>query len=138
MEKIQWSPSFSVGVELLDQQHKQIINMINSLITTSESNIESEVVSDTLDRMTKYATKHFKTEESLLKQHEYPHLAKHRKEHKEYQKQLVDLCQKVMTHESGVSTELLQYLMNWWTQHILETDMQYRKFFMDKGRSEAD
>ena len=59
MEKIAWSESFSVGVRVLDAQYKQIVIMVNTLIEMNEAKVDSEIISDTLTKMTKYAIDHF-------------------------------------------------------------------------------
>ncbi|MCX6055231.1 MAG: hypothetical protein NTZ74_10025 [Chloroflexi bacterium] len=41
MEKINWNPSFSVGVKLIDEQHKQIVDMTNLLISDPETTVRS-------------------------------------------------------------------------------------------------
>ena len=60
MEKIAWDESFSVGVRVLDAQHKQIVIMVNTLIEMNEAKVNSEIISDTLTKMTKYASDHLK------------------------------------------------------------------------------
>jgi hemerythrin-like metal-binding protein len=77
MEPVQWSEKFSVGVRELDQQHQQLIKMLNRLISIQgTTNTHSETVSDTLMAMTRYAQVHFKAEESLMEANGYPGLEK--------------------------------------------------------------
>ncbi len=133
MDKIDWNPSFSVGVALLDEQHKQIISMINLLFSDSEATVRSETISELLTRMTKYANDHFKTEEGLLEKNGYPQLFAHKEVHKTYRLKVLALCQETMDHKASVPEGLLQYLMEWWVNHILKTDMKYRSFFMERG-----
>ena len=76
MEPVQWSEKFSVGVRALDQQHQQLIKLLNLLIATQGTiNTRSETISDTLMAMTRYAQAHFKAEESLMEAYDYPGLA---------------------------------------------------------------
>ncbi|MHC4222495.1 MAG: bacteriohemerythrin [Planctomycetota bacterium] len=133
MEKIEWDPSFSVGVKLLDTQHKQIIEMVNRLISDADTTVRSETVSELLTRLTKYANEHFQTEERLLREHGYPDLARHEERHKAFRKQVVDLCQDAMAHVDSVPEELLRFLKDWWTEHILKSDLECRSFFEERG-----
>ena len=66
MEKIMWDETFSVGVRDLDAQHKQIIILVNTLIEMSDAKVDSEIISDTLTKMTQYAIDHFKKEEQYM------------------------------------------------------------------------
>lgn len=83
MGKLVWEDSFSVGVALLDEQHRRVIEMINSL---AEARLEREVLSETLVKMLDYAREHFEAEEHLLAQHGYPDLALQRSEHLAFRK----------------------------------------------------
>ncbi|NIA15135.1 MAG: bacteriohemerythrin [Nitrospiraceae bacterium] len=133
MEEIVWKPSYSVGVPSLDEQHKQLVSMLNLLLSHSEATVRSEAISELLTRMTKYALNHFKTEEELMEKYAYPELSVHKQEHKTYRLKVAALCQETMDHKALVPEELRQYLMGWWINHILKTDMKYRSFFMERG-----
>ena len=83
--------------------------------------------------MINYAVEHFKIEENLLKQHGYPDFLAHKQEHIEYLQKVSCLCEKEALYKSTVPDELLDYLIDWWTNHILNTDMKYKSFFAEKG-----
>ncbi|MCX6055232.1 MAG: hypothetical protein NTZ74_10030 [Chloroflexi bacterium] len=86
-----------------------------------------------MDKLTKYATIHFRAEELLLEEYGYPNLAFQKKEHKAYRIKVVSLCQATFIHEDSVPAELLMFLRDWWVKHILETDMKYRSFLTERG-----
>ena len=114
MEPIQWSEKFSVGVKELDEQHHQLVKMLNRLISTREStDTHSETISDVLQEMTQYAQKHFKTEESLLKQYGYPGLEQQKEEHHAYRLKTVDFSDATMLSIEAVPEKLLAYLFDW-------------------------
>jgi hemerythrin-like metal-binding protein len=134
METIQWSDKYSVGVEDLDEQHRQIIGMLNRLVSLPETgDTRSETVSEILTTMTHYALEHFKTEERLLKEYDYPNFEEHRREHVDYRKKAIDFSMATSLGVEAVPQILLSYLMEWWTHHILEEDMKYKPFFAKKG-----
>ena len=133
MEKIRWDQSFSVGVAKLDEQHRHIIDMINLLIENVEPDIRSEPISETLTRMTKYAEEHFETEEQLLAQHAYPELLSHKEEHAVFCKKTAAFCLDTMRYKTSVPEEILLYLNDWWTNHILTIDMRYSSFFKERN-----
>jgi hemerythrin len=133
VERIDWDSSFSVGVKLLDEQHKRIVNMMNRLISDREATVRSEAISELLDGLTKYATDHFRAEEQLLEEHGYPGLAHQKEEHRAYRIKVVTLCQATISHEDSVPAGLLKFMCDWWVNHILETDMEYRSFLTERG-----
>jgi hemerythrin len=134
MEPIQWSEKFSVGVKELDEQHQQIVKMLNRLISAREHiDTHSEEISDILQEMTRYAQKHFKTEEKLLEAYDYPDLEKQREEHRSYRLKTLDFSTATMIGVNAVPEILIAYLFDWWNHHILDDDMKYKPFFKEKG-----
>ena len=133
MEKITWDESLSVGVRVLDAQHKQIVMLVNTLIEMSDTKVDSEIISDTLTKMTKYASDHFEREEQYMIEYGYPEYSIQKKQHQEFKRKTVDFCMETMAHKVTVPTEIFSYLKLWWTNHILQEDMKYKKFFNERG-----
>ncbi len=127
--KFSWSANYSVGNEVLDRQHKQILDLcvqIRELKPTDGS--YSERLHDILNEMSVYAINHFKTEEALLGQVGYPQMGEQKQEHFDYQEGLTNLLMESMT---GVpdKEKLRVFLEDWWIDHILLSDMKYKSYF---------
>jgi hemerythrin-like metal-binding protein/putative nucleotidyltransferase with HDIG domain len=134
MEPIQWSEKFSVGVIELDQQHQQLIKLLNRMISAHGTiSTHSETISDILTEMTRYAQTHFKTEEMLMEAYSYPGLEEQKMQHRDFRKKTVDFCTATTQGFEQIPEALLEYLVDWLVHHILEVDMAYRSFFKDKG-----
>jgi hemerythrin len=133
MEKIIWTPELSVGVDVFDEQHKQVVLMINRLIDAQEAETNSQTVSDLLDKMTRYAGEHLKAEEKMMAAHGYPLFEPHRAQHMAYIKKTVAFCTATQLGVDAIPKGLLAYLHDWWEQHILHTDRAYMAFFNDIG-----
>jgi hemerythrin-like metal-binding protein len=133
MVKINWSPEYSVGVGMLDEQHKRLVLMLNRMIDTREAATGSQVVSEMISRMTAYAQEHFKFEEDLLTKIGFPRLDQHIQSHNKFRKKIVDLCMAVPLGVSSVPQVMLNFHVQWWQNHILQEDMQYRSFFEEQG-----
>lgn len=131
MEQIAWTEDFSVGVVIIDEQHKQLIALVNRLIAKPQTTTKSEAISDLLSDMTNYAIEHFATEEELLRQHNYPHLEEHVAQHRAFRKQIVDFCMATMSNVATVPETMLHYLRDWFVEHILKSDMAYKPFFRE-------
>jgi hemerythrin len=134
METVTWSENFSVGVRELDQQHQQLIKLLNRLISAQGTiSTHSETISDILMEMTRYAQTHFKAEERLMKAYGYPGLEEQKKQHRNFRRKTVDFSTATTLGIDQIPEALLEYLADWLTHHILEDDMAYRSFFKDKG-----
>lgn len=130
---IQWSDDYSVGVSILDEQHKSIIRMVNKIHAYITSGASSEEISEILNQMTQYAMNHFRTEEDYMKLFEYPEFELHRKEHMEYWKKTALFANEAMSGNKEVLGDILSFLIDWWMDHILRTDLRYKEFFQEKG-----
>ena len=133
MNNITWSEEYSVGVEELDRQHKKIIEVINELNQNTDLNSRSEKLHNLLGRIIIYAQKHLDYEEKLLKENNYPDLENHLQKHDNYKLQVSDFAVEILEYREGLSTQLIEYLNEWWINHILKEDMQYKPFFEEKG-----
>jgi len=133
MEKIIWDESFSVGVRDLDKQHQQIVILVNTLIEMNDTEVASEIISDTLTKMTQYAIDHFQKEEQYMLDYDYPEYSSQKRQHQEFKRKTVDFCMETLVHKATIPTEIFAYLKLWWINHILKEDMKYKKFFNERG-----
>ncbi len=133
METVIWSEKFSVGVRELDQQHQQLLQLLNCLISTQGTiSVHPEMISEVLMEMTRYAQMHFKTEEKLMEMYGYPGLKKQKIQHRNFRKKIVGFSTATNLGVDQIPEDLLTYLVDWLTHHILEDDMAYRSFFKEK------
>jgi len=133
MEKIIWDENFSVGVRMIDEQHKELFNMINVLIEKKDTTVDSEAISDILMKMTKYTQYHFQTEEQYMIEYGYPDYSSHKEQHKAFRKKTVAFCMETIEKKTTIPEEILAYLKDWLSNHILISDMSYKTFFNEKG-----
>ncbi len=124
-QPIEWNSSFSVGVETMDRHHQQLAQLINQLAEHTAENRNSEVVTDILDALVRYAEYHFRAEEELLAKANYRELESHRQEHLQFCEIISETCYDAAHGIVGVR-ELFSYLTRWWRNHILHEDMKYK------------
>jgi hemerythrin len=133
MEIIRWDKTFSVNVSRFDEEHKNIILVINRLNAAMQTNDECEKVSDALNEMTLYARTHFKAEEDYMKRFGYPEYELHKEKHREFSRTTVGFCKSVMNGNYNIAYDLLEYLNQWLANHIQRTDKKYTECFNNNG-----
>jgi hemerythrin len=133
MALIQWTQEYSVGIEQFDDQHKRIFALINKLHDAITQGKGFEALRDVLDDLTDYTKTHFIDEETLMMKYRYPYLSAHRQEHKKLAAQVVKLQGWRKQSDTLLSPVVLEFLMNWLSNHILKTDMRYKSFLNDQG-----
>jgi len=132
MKKIVWdSGRFSVGHVELDNQHQQLVEIINSCIELSRLPDHSSVsMMKCLIKMNNYAQLHFRCEEKILREMGYPLVNDHLELHAEYARKMETLLQSA--DQDDLREKIYEFLMQWFDQHILKEDMKYKPHMMDK------
>ncbi len=128
MEKTIWDENCSIGVQKFDEQHKQIIEMISTLIEKKNEEVASETIWDILKKMAEYADNHFRDEELYMKEVNYPEYSEHMKLHNEFSRETSHFCKVTMENKMPIKEELeemVEYLKKWWTNHITAEDKKY-------------
>ncbi len=133
MDLIEWDESLSVHVTEIDQQHKELVRVLNHLADAIQAKKGNETLKRTLEVLINYAEHHFKTEEKYFAQFNYPDADSHKEEHLTFALKILDYQDKLYNVDSSLSTEVLIFLWDWLKQHIKETDKKYSQFFNDKG-----
>ena len=135
MANIEWDNSLAVGVELIDDQHKQLLEKLNDISKAIEADRGVEKIGNTLDFMLEYTDFHFSTEEKLMEELDYPDMKSHKALHREFVTTLKDMIKDFLedgpTRELATATNTL--LLNWLIKHIKEIDHRFGEFLNEKG-----
>jgi diguanylate cyclase (GGDEF)-like protein/hemerythrin-like metal-binding protein/PAS domain S-box-containing protein len=122
---LQWQASWECGNNLMDEQHRSLLNMGNDLVESSLNGSEFEVLNQKLDKLINHILKHFQDEENLLAQVEFPDFEKHVYEHKDLVDKALKLKAKFREDEIKPS-EAFEFIVNdIITEHLLKEDIQY-------------
>ncbi len=136
MAHFTWDDSFSVGIEQLDKQHKNIVRGINALSDSMEEGTKTKKTLFKLFRALKaYTDVHFSFEEDLLKKSHYPELDAHLHEHQQFIQNLETLQNAFESDFEKVNIEIkmMDFLKDWLINHIMMMDKKYTKHLQKKG-----
>jgi len=133
MPLITWSAQLSVGIESIDEQHKKLINMINALNDAIANGSSKDIMQKIFDGLAVYTEKHFGYEERLFAQYGYEETAAHKAEHEALLNQVVELKKKMESGDFMIGIEVMAFLKEWLTNHIMRTDKAYSEFLVEKG-----
>ena len=89
--RAEFDESLVTGNEMIDTQHKELIDKINKLLDSCETSKEKVVAVKTLDYLADYTEFHFGEEEKLQESINYPAIAEHKKEHDKLRAVVKDL-----------------------------------------------
>jgi len=126
---VTWNDSYSVGLELIDNQHKKLVKMVNTLFSYCELGDGNADIAylDIINRAMVYAKTHFSDEEKYMRLAGYPKLEKHIKEHKSF---VAKIVKSVKLFETGKETpiNLAKFLKKWLLKHIAVSDKKYAPY----------
>jgi hemerythrin len=129
-----WSERFSVGVAIFDDEHKKLIAIINQLydaLNQGIGNVELKRISDSL---VEYTLMHFRHEEMYFDDWAYPDAAGHIALHGKLREQVFNYRRQIEEKEGKeLGLEMMDFLRQWLSDHILVEDRKYGKFLLEKG-----
>ena len=135
MGRIEWENSLSVGIGLIDKQHRMLIKHLNDMARAVESLRGPTEIAKTLDFLVDYTNFHFATEEEHMAASSYPHIEEHKAKHREFKTTLEhlgeDFEEEGATPALAASIETL--LFNWLVSHIRADDVRFGVFLTSRG-----
>jgi len=127
MKKIMWQDSLSVGIEVIDSQHKQWIEYFNNTAQAFASQQNRTQISKTLGFLIDYTETHFSTEEKYMTDSAYAGLQEHKAKHDDLRSTLAGLVKDF--EDEGITARLAgavdSFLGHWLIAHIQEVDMKF-------------
>jgi methyl-accepting chemotaxis protein len=128
---IVWDDSIATGIELIDDQHKELIALINRLNGAMQQGKGKAVLGDILDEVGRYATFHFGQEEALFDKYGYPEVEDHKAVHRDLLGQAGDFIERFQSGQIGMSHDLFFFLKDWLVNHIKGVDTRYVPFLKE-------
>ena len=125
-DSVVWNDSYSVGFEVIDNQHKELVNMINELFESCKKGVAvaDKAFLKTTKKAADYAVKHFSDEDKYMVKAGFPKLAEHRKQHDDF---ITTVLKSINEFEAGKTApiDLAHFLKKWLLNHIAISDKQY-------------
>lgn len=127
MALLHWRPNMSLGVDVIDADHKHLIDLLNRLHFMTMAGDEPAAVAAALDELVAYARGHFAREEGLMRRAGYPGLADHREHHRQ-------LAERLQTFRYTFEADperfdiaaFYDFLADWLVVHVLDEDMKLK------------
>lgn len=131
--ELQWKEDYSVGIKVLDDDHKKLINLLNQFKTAYDYHTSDDFEQQALKSLIDYTKFHFKREEELLQLHNYPDYEEHKKQHELMIAEVESFIDKYNQQGHEALDEVSDFLTAWLVNHINGTDKQYSGFLNGKG-----
>ena len=141
-QAIAWRPDFATGVAIMDDQHKVLIKMLNDANAQLTDSSPLKDFEKIVQGLLNYAGYHFKTEEDLMAEHGYNQArgapaVEHIKQHKGFAEKVVATQEQIKAGKRIPKKDLVSFLTDWLSNHILHTDKELGAFLRDKLMQDA-
>jgi hemerythrin len=130
MPMIKWDANLDIGVDYIDDQHKQLVHAINELSVAVKYGMSKEVIEPITARLFEYASVHFLAEEQLLTDLEYAGIDEHKKQHQDFITAIRGLNKQFSYNKDFLAIHIQGFLLEWFYEHIRTKDMEYRQFML--------
>jgi len=133
MAYLNWGEELSVLIPSIDDQHKELIRMINDFYESFSMDTYKENILELVSGLRDYTVFHFTEEENIMETYGYPDLESHRKEHVLFIEKVNDYYERIKEGKQLLSIEVTNFLKDWLVNHIKGTDRKYSDFLVSKG-----
>ncbi|MBF0183426.1 MAG: hemerythrin family protein [Magnetococcales bacterium] len=128
-----WKAEYSVGVGPIDDQHQRLFQLFASMMEAIHNNKAVDEIDRIFVQLRGYVTSHFRFEERLMRKGGYPATEEHENLHDKIRENLCEFRSRFLKAEDeqgrhGVIDEVVLFLTNWLTGHILGEDRQYMPY----------
>ena len=132
-ELITWSSTFICGVKIIDDQHRELVDMINDMfkhVTGSEKE-EHDYLAKIIHKAVKYIRVHFVSEERIMLATKFSGYEEHKKTHDGFIITIIDLINDFMSGKKISLFSFTKFLKDWVFSHIAIMDKDYFEYFRD-------
>ena len=123
MKNITWDNSLNVDVEEINEDHRRLVDLFNILSHSVAEGDSADYIEAVLEELINCTIWHFSHEERLMLLYKYEGFNEHKEEHGALIDSARTLQKKFHQENKLLTSEDIEYLSNWLTQHIVGYDM---------------
>jgi hemerythrin-like metal-binding protein len=128
-----WSEEYSVGIQSIDNQHKELFKLLNKLLEAMKQGQASNVTTEIIMDLEKYAIIHFQKEEFFFHRFNFSGADEHILEHQHFIQKVASLKTELKSGKIVITFDLLNFLKEWIDHHIQKVDKEYSRCFIENG-----
>lgn len=124
--------SFEIEVDTIDTDHRSLLGIINEIVRAIDAGAPGKCT-ELVPKFVNLAKQHFRREEALLEEHDYPEIDKHRKHHAgldDKMQTMLELAERVVESPPAcedLRKEMIYFLMD----DVINEDMDFKSFLVD-------
>lgn len=121
---IPWDEKLSVGIDVIDEHHRYLFDLINDLYEVVVRKRGAREVARLIKALDAYAKIHFRAEEQMMDHYGYQGIGRQLHQHHAFEDKIGEFYEELHANPFVAQFDVLSYLRSWLLHHILEEDMQ--------------
>jgi len=128
---ITWKPEYELGIPIIDEQHRGVVTIINSLYYGMQHKHGEIMLAPITNMIYDYTRIHFEIEEDFLKQCNFPDVDSHQLLHKELIGEISHTRKENVFKQDPF--QFMDFLKRWWIDHICNKDRKFRDYLLKES-----
>ena len=135
---VEWQDEYSVGIPMVDDQHKELIKLTNELYQSCLDGDDQARASfkEVIQKTVQYIKFHFSAEERIMSNVKFPDYKEHKKQHEGFVKEVIEGAKR-FEEGKAVPYVFVDFLKKWILNHIALSDKKYSEFILSRRREGA-
>jgi hemerythrin-like metal-binding protein len=126
-----WDDSLSVGIDVIDEHHRYLFDLINDLYDVVINKLGARDVARLIKALDAYAKVHFRAEEQMMAHYGYEGIHRQEHQHHAFEAKIREFYEELHANPLVAQFDVLSYLRDWLVKHILVEDIQLRSLVSD-------
>lgn len=122
MASLRWKPEYSVGVEAVDHEHRELIELVNRIGKTLISGRPLSEVEDEFGDLHRAISSHFALEERFMRERGYDQLPQHKADHERLLDDLREIMDGYRDGRKDSMAQLTEVVDSWFAVHFQTHD----------------
>jgi hemerythrin len=137
-EFLQWKAEYSIGIDKIDNQHKELMELIKNLLKICM--VDSKTKFESFNKLASVAMEkfrdHFASEEALMLETNYPKYAEHKKRHDKLLEDVKEMMKKIpdKSHDSKLMNVVI-FMREWFVETVHGTDKEMGIYLNEYGQT---
>lgn len=127
MGLLHWEKRYSVGIEAVDHEHRELVELINRLHEQAKAQGSKVAVLGFFGDLYKAISAHFALEERFMREKSYDQLRQHKGDHERLLDEIRDIMEDYEVNDLFEERLLAQRLDAWFSRHFESHDARLHR-----------
>lgn len=129
---LEWLDEWYLGIDEIDHQHLQLVSLLNQmadrLSPMDKSHVSRTLTMTLMHQLLDETRQHFRDEESIMREHDYPALIGHHRDHAMLLAELQDFIREIEEGGRKFDFDSLTALKHWLIDHVIDSDLTFARY----------